>query len=207
MPLPLLMAAGMAALQMSGNAEQNKKTGEAFVKNTETVKASYQKQLAQLQEQAESVQKDFALEQTKLRYKGMAHEASTSNKIVEQNISGATAARVYNQSSIDEMMAHNALAKAAEENAVNFGVEMENKRDAANQAIRNGQAIAAKNTISPMQGLSSTASAAMSGYSMGSALGGMGSSSPSGGLNNSNSSYKPTTSANYGTADGAWIGV
>ncbi len=165
--IPLVMAgvgAGLSALTIGAKNEAN---NEQFLANVDGIKAGLNKQIGQLQEQSASQQKDFSIKQTQVRYKGLKLTASTTNKIAESGISGNTASRLYNQSHITKLMAHNALAKEAEESSVNFGVEMENKKDAANNAIKNAGKQAAANYEDPVMGM---IKGAMSGFSMGSSL-------------------------------------
>lgn len=174
MALPLIMAGGMAGLQALSIREQNKQVAEQLKQNVTAVKDNFNTQIGQLQELAESRDSDIALEMSANRYKGLRNTASTSVAIAERGVAGNSASRLYDNTLIMQMMSHNALAKKAEENAVNFGVEMENKRREANSAINRAVSQAASNTISPIQAISKIAGAGMQGYAMGSALAGAG---------------------------------
>ncbi len=164
------MVAG-AALSALSIGSANKANNEQLVNNVEAIKGSLNKQIGQLQEQSASQQAEIGQKMTQVRYKGLKLTASTTNKIAESGISGNTASRLYNQSQITKLMAHNALAKEAEDASVSFGVEMENKKDAANNAIKQAGKQAAANYQDPVMGM---LSGAMSGASIGGAFGSLG---------------------------------
>jgi hypothetical protein len=69
-------------------------------------------------------------------------------------------------------MAHNALAKKAEDAMVSFGSAMEAKRDEAIQAIYGAGAQLSANTKSTLAIATDATKAGASGYMMGSSLGG-----------------------------------
>jgi len=172
------VAVGVAAVStvasVASSAEQNKKAGKAFEASASKVKTDYDKVIAQLQEQASSSNDAIRLEMSQNRFEGLKNTATTSNMIVERNIAGNLATKQYDQSIINQTMTHNALAKKAEDNMVSFGVEMENKKQEANNAIYSGGAMAQANSVSGVQMATSAVSAGMSGYSMGSSLGSLG---------------------------------
>jgi|ETNvirenome_6_30_1030629.scaffolds.fasta_scaffold00622_9 hypothetical protein len=165
-------AAASAGLQFLAIREQNKANAKAFVNNVYRIKTSFEKQVAQVQEQAESVQDEIRLEQSKVRYKALEESATSSNRIVEQNIAGATASRLYDQVAIKSTQANNALAKAAEDKLVEFGVLTENLRDRANQSIINAGIQADMNHVGFLEGVASVAGAGASGAQLGSVIGG-----------------------------------
>jgi len=179
MSATLALAGGMALMSVLGGISQNKAAARAFEMNAEQTTESYNKQLAQLQEQAKAYDDSVRLEMAKARFNGLQDTAVTSNVIVERNIAGKTAEKLYAQSEINRLSAHNVLAKKAEDNAVNFGVEMENARDRANQAIYSGQAQAMQNTVSTLGMVSGAVGAGVAGYQLGSSVFGSGSPYPS----------------------------
>ena len=71
-------------------------------------------------------------------------------------------------------MAHNALAKKAEDAMVSFGSAMEAKRDEAIQAIYGASAQLSANTKSSLSMVTSAIGAGFSGYVMGNTLFGKG---------------------------------
>ena len=170
MSATLALAGGMALMSVLGGISQNQAAARAFEMNAEQTTDSYNKQIAQLQEQAKAYDDSVRLEMTKARFNGLQDTAVTSNIVVEKNISGNTAQKLYDQSKINQLMTHNVLAKKAEDNAVNFGVEMENARDRANQAIYSGQAQAMQNSVSTLGMVSNGISAGVAGYSLGSSV-------------------------------------
>jgi hypothetical protein len=160
-------ATASAGLQFLAIGEQNEANAEAFVNNVYQIKKSFDKQVGQVQEQAQSLQDDIRLEQTKVRYKALEESATSSNRIVEQNIAGATASRIFNQVSIKSTQASNALTKAAEDKLVEFGVLTENLRDKANQSIINAGIQADMNHVGFLEGVASIAGAAATGAQLG----------------------------------------
>lgn len=171
MAVALVGAAIGGGLSLASSRKHNKEVKKQLKKTVSSIKSGLKIQIGQLKELGESAQRDFGLQQTQVRYKGLKDSASTSNDLVERNVAGNTAARIYNQSFIDETMAHNVLAKEAEESFINFGVEMENSVLRANGAIEQAQAAAAAATISPLQALTSAVGAGFGGYKLGSAVG------------------------------------
>lgn len=161
----------MAGLSILGGIGQNAQVSKAFVQNAENIKKSFAVQVGQLEEQARSQNDAIALERASQRFAGLQDTAVTSNVLVEREIAGNTARKLYQQSNINKMMAHNVLAKKAEDAMTSFGVEMENARAQANQAIYAGHAQAMANTKSGVSMLSSAIGAGMQGYSMGTVFG------------------------------------
>lgn len=161
----MLAGVGLSALTIGA---KNKANNEQLLENVDAIKGSLEKQIGQLKEQSLSQQAEFSRKMTQVRYKGLKNTASTTNKIAESGLTGATASRLYNQSHITKLMAHNALAQEASDSSVSFGVEMENKRDAANNAIKNAGKQAAANYEDPIMGM---IKGAVSGASLGTSLG------------------------------------
>ena len=159
---------------LAGSASQNKAAGKAFTQNTVNVKKSLDTQFGQLEEQMQSSNDSVRLEMAAQRFAGLADSATTSNVIVERNISGNLATKAYEQSHMNQMMAHNVLAKKAEDNMVAFGVEMENAQANANSAIYAGQATAASNSVSSTAAITGAIGAGIQGYSMGKSFSGGG---------------------------------
>lgn len=160
--------AGLSALSIGDANEANSKQ---FLATVDNIKASFSKQIGQLNEQAASQQEDYGVKLSGLRYQGLKLDATTTNKIAESGISGNTAERLYNQTSVVQTMAHNALAKEANDNAISFGVEMENARDRANQTIVDAGNKAASQYQDPVMGMLNGALAGASLASSFSALG------------------------------------
>lgn len=200
--LPLIVAGAMAAMSVAGSAASNKANAKSFVENTEQIKYSLNKQWGQLQEQAQAANDNVSLEMASNRFNGLKTTASTTNMIAEKEIAGNTAMRAYSNSKMVALMSHNVLAKKAEDTMTNFGVEMENARDKANQAIYSGGAVAASNTKGTAAVLSSAVSAGMQGYMMGGGVssflgsGTTGMGSVAGGAGGF-SSYEAAASGNY----------
>lgn len=161
------VAGASAGLQALSIGESNKAVGRQFVKNTKQVKDSLNRQYGQLQEMGQSIQDDIALEQSKVKFEALQLSATTTNNSVERGVVGKSVARAHNQSSIVATNALNALKKTAEDKAVEIGVEMENAKDRANEAIYKGEAMAQSQTVSGLKAVSSVAQAGLSGFSLG----------------------------------------
>lgn len=161
------MAAASAASGMAANAQSKAQ----YEKSVENIKLSLNKQWAQLQEQARREGDNAALEMATARFEGLKGTATTGNTLVDRELTGNTAARVYNQSLVNRTMAHNALAKKAEDAMVSFGSAMEAKRDDAIQAIYGASAQLSANTKSTLAIATDAVKAGASGYAMGGTLG------------------------------------
>lgn len=169
------IAAGMTAVSIAGSvassSASNKSNAAAFEANAEQVYKDYDYQIKQLQDQASTANDNIALEMTSARWNFLKQGASTTNQLVERNIAGNSATKAYNQSSLNAMFAHNALAKKAEDTMKSFGIEMDNTRQNANNAIYSAAAMAKKQNISTLGMATSAVQAGMSGYAMGSSFG------------------------------------
>ena len=169
------IAAGMAAVSIAGSvassSASNKSNAAAFEANAEQVYKDYDYQIKQLQDQASTANDNIALEMTSARWNFLKQGASTSNQLVERNIAGNSATKAYNQSALNAMFAHNALAKKAEDTMKSFGIEFDNTRQNANNAIYSAAAMAKKQNISTLGMATGAVQAGMSGYAMGSSFG------------------------------------
>lgn len=196
--LPLIAAGGLAALSIGSSIMGNKSNAAAFVANSEQVYKDYDYQIKQLQDQASTANDNIALEMTSARWNFLKQGASTTNQLVERNIAGNSATKAYNQSALNAMFAHNALAKKAEDTMKSFGIEMDNTRQNANNAIYSASAMAKKQSISTLQAGTSAVQAGMSGYAMGSAFGSLGGATTGGVAESVSGSF--TESAGFGTS-------
>ena len=170
---PLIAMGVMAAASAAGNMSSNAQARGQYDRQIENIKTSLNKQWAQLQEQAGRESDNIAMEMATARFEGLKGTATTGNTLVDRELTGNTAARVYNQSLVNRTMAHNALAKKAEDAMVSFGSAMEAKRDEAIQAIYGASAQLSANTKSTLAIATDAIKAGASGYAMGSALGGV----------------------------------
>lgn len=168
--LSLIAAGGLAGLSILGGISSNKANAKAFVNNAEQVKKDYEYQIAQIKQSMADANENIALEMAANRWNSLKTSASTTNRIAEKEIAGNTAARIYNQSKLNAMFAHNALAKKAEDTMASFGYQMDNVKQEANNAIYSASAMAKKNTISTLGMATSATQAAISGYTIGSGL-------------------------------------
>ena len=164
------MAAAMAAMSIANSMSSNSANSKAFVNNAEQVKKDYEYQIAQIKQSMSDANENTALEMAANRWNSLKTSASTTNMIAEKEIAGNTAARIYNQSKLNAMFAHNALAKKAEDTMASFGYKMDNVKQEANNAIYSAGAMAKKNTISTLGMTTSAAQAGVSGYTLGKGL-------------------------------------
>ena len=171
MALPLIAGGVMAGASLLGGLFGNAQAKDQYDRQIENIKTSLNKQWAQLQEQARREGDNTAMEMATARFEGLKGTATTGNTLVDRELTGNTAARVYNQSLVNRTMAHNALAKKAEDAMVSFGSAMEAKRDEAIQAIYGASAQLSANTKSSLSMVTSAIGAGASGYVMGGALG------------------------------------
>lgn len=167
---PLIAMGVMAAASAAGNMASNAQARGQYEKQIENIKTSLNKQWAQLQEQARREGDNTAMEMATARFEGLKGTATTGNTLVDRELTGNTAARVYNQSLVNRTMAHNALAKKAEDAMVSFGSAMEAKRDEAIQAIYGASAQLSANTKSTLSMVTSAIGAGASGYVIGNTL-------------------------------------
>ena len=170
MAFPLIAAGVMAGMSVLSGIAANKDTNKQLQSNVAQIKKDYEKQIGQIQEQFNSANENIALEMTTNRYNGLKLTGSTTNSLVNREIAGNTALKQYNQSVIASMFAHNALQKKAEDTWKSFGVEMDNTKQQANNAIYSVANQARANMKSGLQIATSSAQAGMAGYAMGNAL-------------------------------------
>ena len=168
--LSLIAMGVMAAASAAGSAASNKANAAAFVANADQVKKDYEYQIKQIQQAASDANINTALEMSAARWGALKTTASTTNVLAEKELAGNTAAKIYNQSKLSAMFAHNSLQKKAEDTMVSMGYKMDNVRQEANNAIYSAGAMAKKNTISTTGMVTAAVSAGMSGYSLGSGL-------------------------------------
>lgn len=200
MALPLILGGAMAGASLLGGIFGNAQAKEQYEKQVENIKLSLNKQWAQLQEQARREGDNTAMEMATARFEGLKGTATTGNTLVDRELTGNTAARVYNQSLVNRTMAHNALAKKAEDAMVSFGSAMEAKRDEAIQAIYGASAQLSSNTKSTLSMITGAVGAGASGYIMGGALSGVFAPAPMGSVAGGAggfTSYEAAASANY----------
>lgn len=172
MALPLIAGGVMAGASLLGGLFGNAQARQQYETQIANIKASLNKQWAQLQEQARRENDNTAMEMATARFEGLKGTATTGNTLVDRELTGNTAARVYNQSLVNRTMAHNALAKKAEDAMVSFGSAMEAKRDEAIQAIYGASAQLSANTKSTLAIATDAIKAGAQGYAMGSMFSG-----------------------------------
>ena len=172
MAFPLIAAGVMAGMSVLSGITGNRDTVKQLKSNVEQIKKDYDKQVGQIQEQFNSANENIALEMTTNRYNGLKLSGSTTNSLVNREIAGNTALKQYNQSAITSMFAHNALQKKAEDTWKSFGVELDNTKQQANNAIYSVANQARANMKSGLQIATSAAQAGMAGYAMGSMFSG-----------------------------------
>ena len=192
------MAAAGVATSLASSAASNKGNAQAFVTNANQVKKDYEYNISQLQQQMSEANDNIALEMSANRWNALKDSAVTTNKIVEHNIAGNTATKLYNQSALSAMFAHNALAKKAEDTMASYGYQMKNVEQEANNAIYSAAAMAKKSYISPLAAGTAAAQAGMSGYTMGSKFGGTSSVTSVSGGSAGDVSGSLTESSGYG---------
>lgn len=200
MALPLILGGAMAGASLLGGIFGNAQAKEQYEKQVENIKLSLNKQWGQLQEQARQENDNAAMEMATARFEGLKATATTGSVMAERNLAGNTAARAFNQSLVNRTMAHNALAKKAEDDMVSYGSAMEAKRDEATQAIYGASAQLSANTKSTLSMATSAVGAGVSGYMMGTTLGGVFSPSTMGsaaGGAGGFTSYEAAAKANY----------
>ena len=170
MALPLIAGGVMTGASLLGGLFGNAQAKDQYDRQIANIKTSLNKQWAQLQEQARREGDNTAMEMATARFEGLKGTATTGNTLVDRELTGNTAARVYNQSLVNRTMAHNALAKKAEDAMVSFGSAMEAKRDEAIQAIYGASAQLSANTKSTLSMVTSAIGAGASGYVIGNTL-------------------------------------
>lgn len=172
MAIPLIVGGVMAGASLLGGLSGNAQARQQYETQIANIKTSLNKQWAQLQEQARREGDNTAMEMATARFEGLKGTATTGNTLVDRELTGNTAARVYNQSLVNRTMAHNALAKKAEDAMVSFGSAMEAKRDEAIQAIYGASAQLSANTKSTLAIATDAIKAGAQGYAMGSMFSG-----------------------------------
>lgn len=167
------MMAVMAATSVASSMSANAQAKSQFESQLTGIQNSLQKQYGQLAEQSKAADDSIALEMATARFEGLKATATTSNTLVERQISGNTAAKIYDQSLVNRTMAHNALAKKAQDSMISYGSAMGAKRDEAINAIYGANAQLSSNTKSTISMTSSAIGAGASGYFSGKSIGGI----------------------------------
>ena len=170
MALPLIGAGVMAGMSLLGSAEANAQARQAYNDQVAGIKRSLEQQLGQIAEEASAQNEEIALEMATNRFEGLKATATTSAVITERNLAGNLAARVYDQSLRNKTMAHNALAKKAEDAMISYGSSMEAKRKEAINAMYGASAQLSANTKSTLSAVTSAIGAGFQGYMMGKGL-------------------------------------
>lgn len=202
---PLIAMGVMAAASAAGNMASNAQARGQYERQIENIKTSLNKQWAHLQEQARREGDNTAMEMATARFEGLKGTATTGNTLVDRELTGNTAARVYNQSLVNRTMAHNALAKKAEDAMVSFGSAMEAKRDEAIQAIYGASAQLSANTKSTLAIATDAIKAGAQGYAMGSMFSGAPAATGATGANNIVNAQTLTTQSVLPSGGGVFV--
>lgn len=154
-----------------------------------------------ISEQQMEEQNQMALEQmTEVSREFLKAKSTLEAQRAESGVAGVTQQRIKANVATKESEAKGKVAKEINTNIVNIAQGMLAKKIDTDAIIREAESkkrnVALDTVLGGIQG-------GLQGYSMGKSVG----SSTQGVGNNINSSYKPTTSANYGTSSGNWIGV
>lgn len=165
--------AAMAAMSIASNIMGNKQAAERLENNVNNIKEGLNQQWGKLQDQYNEANDNIALEMTTARFNGLKLSGSTTNQLVNRNIAGNTAVKQYNSSMLNRMFAQNALQKKAEDTWKSYGVEMDNARISANNAIYSAANQASQQMKSPLSIATSAVGAYMAGGTLATGISGM----------------------------------
>ena len=169
----MIWGAALAGLSIASSIFGNQQTQKQLEENVANIKNSYNKQIGNLQQQFNSANENIALEMTTARFNALKLSGSTTNAIVNHNIAGNTAVKEYNASAMSSMFTQNALQKKAEDTWKSYGVEMDNAKINANNAIYSAANQASASMKSPLSIATSAAGAYMAGEALGEGISGM----------------------------------
>ena len=167
------ISAALAAMSIASNVMGNQQTAKQLESNVNNIKEGLNQQWGKLQDQYNEANDNIALEMTTARFNGLKLSGSTTNQLVNRNIAGNTAVKQYNSSMLNRMFAQNALQKKAEDTWKSYGIEMDNARISANNAIYSAANQASQQMKSPLSMATGAVGAYMAGSALGTGISGM----------------------------------
>lgn len=171
--LPIAVGGALAGMSILGGILGNQQTAKQLESNVNNIKEGLNQQWGKLQEQYNEANDNIALEMTTARFNGLKLSGSTTNQLVNRNIAGNTAVKQYNSSMLNKMFAQNALQKKAEDTWKSYGIEMDNARISANNAIYSAANQASQQMKSPLSIATSAVGAYMAGGTLATGISGM----------------------------------
>lgn len=163
----------LAGMSILGGILGNQQIAKQLENNVNNIKEGLNQQWGKLQSQYQEANDNIALEMTTARFNGLKLSGSTTNQLVNRNIAGNTAVKQYNSSMLNRMFAQNALQKKAEDTWKSYGIEMDNARISANNAIYSAANQASQQMKSPLSMATGAVGAYMAGSALGTGISGM----------------------------------
>jgi len=168
------VAAGMAAVSTVASIESSKASNKQTKANAESsakfLLQNFNVTKNNLQLTADELNKQVGMELTQLKFDALKVQATTSNTIVEKNIAGATAARLYDASDIKEVQFSNQLKQKAESNMVDIQNKLMTAKYNYESGTMNNAVNMMNNTQSTIQIGAGAIGAGVQGYTLGKGL-------------------------------------
>ena len=164
------LAVGMAGLSIASSIAGNSQAKANAEAQAKFIVRDFKVQQNNLTNTANELNRQIGMELTQVQLDGMKAQATTSNVLVEKEISGATAARIYNNVDMQESQISNQIKQKAESNMLDIQNQLTSSRYRYESNNMQNAINLSNNTQSGFEVASSAAQAGVSGYSIGSKL-------------------------------------
>ena len=156
----------MAGMSILSSVESNKQAEANARSRAAFLLQNFKVQENNIVETGKELNRQIGMELTNVRFEGLKAQASTSNAIVEKEIAGATAARLYNDSGIKETMISNQLKQKSESNLSDLYSNLMTNKLSYESGMMDSTTQFYNQLQSPLEITSKAVSAGLSGASM-----------------------------------------
>ena len=160
----------MATISVVSSIEGNKQAKANAESTAKQLLTSLKVGNENIKNTARELNKQASVELTQVSLEGMKNQATTSNVIVEKEIAGAVATRLYENSDMKELLLSNQIKQKAESNMANIQTEFMNAKYGYEAGMMQNAINMNNNTKSTLEIIAGGASAGASGYMLGSAI-------------------------------------
>jgi hypothetical protein len=172
--VPLIMMGAMAAMSIAQSNEQNKQASNNAQATAKQLLTQLNVTNSNISNTARELNKQTGIELTQIQLEGLKNQATTSNIIVEKEVSGAVAERLYENSDMKELLMSNQVKQKAEANMVKIQEDYMSAMYQYQQGTLQNEITRRNNTKSRLSIIAGAVSAGAQGYAMGSAFAGAG---------------------------------
>ena len=201
--LPLIAMGAMGAMSIASSSAQNAQASA----NAQATASQLLQQLNiannNISETAKELNKQTGIQLTQAQLEGMKNQATTSNILVEKEVAGATAERIYENSDMQELLLSNQIKQKAEANMLKIQQDYMSAKYQYESGSMSNAINLSNNTQSSVEMVAGAVSAGAQGYMLGSSIASAGSTSAvtntasttgewAGGINNTGQAGKLT---------------